>query len=213
MAVRRASSADARAMGRLHVEHLPIGLFPSLGVRFVARWHLAHIDSGQGIALVSYDTAAQGEPITGFLVGSIDRASFRRELLTRHRRDLLLHGACALLVRPLVLARFLRTRSATYVQRLRRPRTADPTPGPLVADLTAIAVTPGRHRDGIGRALMKEFLRICTHGGATRAELVADDDASGFYERTGWRRGRPITTRDGRGLHWFSMDLRDAGGK
>jgi ribosomal protein S18 acetylase RimI-like enzyme len=193
-------------MSRLHVEHLPVGLFPSLGARFVARWHQAHIDSRHGVALVSYDPAADGE-VTGFLVGAVDRAAFRVDLLTRHRRELVLHGAGALALRPRVLARFVRTRASAYLRRLRRSGTPDLGRGPAVADLTAIAVNPQRHRRGAGRALTEEFLRICAHAGAARAELVADDAASGFYERTGWQSGRSVTTRDDRSLRWFSIDL------
>lgn len=198
-------------MARLHVEHLPVGLFPALGARFVARWHQAHIDSAHGVALVSYDPAAAGEPVTGFLVGAVDRARFQDELMTRHRRDLLLSGACALLRRPRVLAWFLRTRSTAYVRRLRCSRAVGGTPEAAVADLTAIAVAPERHRGGAGRALTEEFLRISARCGATRAELVADDDASGFYARTGWRGGRCAIARDGRSLRWFSVDLHDGG--
>lgn len=204
--VRRATSADVRATSQLHVEHLPVGLFPSLGARFVARWHRAHIDSGNGVALVSYDPAADGV-VTGFLVGSVDRAAFRVDLLTRHRRELLLHGSGALIVRPRVLARFMRTRSSAYLRRLRRSGTRDRVPGQAVADLTAIAVVPQRHRRGAGRALTEEFLRICVHAGAAHAELVADNAASGFYERIGWESGRSASTRDGRSLRWFSIDL------
>jgi ribosomal protein S18 acetylase RimI-like enzyme len=210
--VRSATSADVRAMSRLHVEHLPVGLFPALGARFVARWHQAHIDSSHGVALVSYHPGEDGHPVTGFLVGSVDRASFRIDLLGRHRRDLLLHSAGALLLRPRVLARFLRTRSSAYLRRLRRrPGGTDRPPGPAVAELTAIAVAPARHRRGAGRALTEEFLRACARAGATRAELVADDDAGGFYERIGWRCGRSATTRDGASLRRFSIDLRDEG--
>lgn len=197
-------------MARLHVDQLPVGLFPSLGARFVARWHQAHIDSEHGVALVCHEPT-DGEPVTGFLVGSVDRGAFRIELLTRHRRALLMYGVGALLVRPRVMARFLRTRSAAYLRRLRRPRIPGARPGTAVADLTAIAVAPRLQRGGAGKALNAEFLRICAAGDATRAEVVADGAASGFYERTGWRCGRAATARDGRSLRWFSMDLHDGG--
>ena len=64
-------------MSRLHVEHLPVGLFPSLGARFVARWHQAHIDSRHGVALVSYDPGLQllSVPIGAELSGLYARAA------------------------------------------------------------------------------------------------------------------------------------------
>lgn len=210
-AVRPATTDDVPAMARLHIDQLPVGLFPSLGARFVARWHQAHIDSDHGVALVCDEPTDDGEQVAGFLVGAVDRGAFRVELLTRHRRALLMYGAGALLVRPRVLARFLRTRSTAYLRRLRRPRIPGTTSGTAVADLTAIAVAPRLHRGGAGRALTAEFLRICAASGATHVEVVADSAASGFYERTGWRCGRTATARDGRSLRWFSVDLRDGG--
>lgn len=208
--VRAARPADLPVTARLHVDSLPIGLFPDLGPRFVARWHQAHIESAHGVALVAYETTPQGEWITGFLVGSTHRAAFRHELLTRHRRGLLVHGLVALLARPPLLARFLRTRLPAYLRRLGGHRSPTAGSTPRVGDLTAIAVDRSARRGGTGHALSGAYLSACVLDGTRRAELVTDVNAAGtadFYARAGWFRVRTETTRDGRRLLRFAIDL------
>lgn len=214
--VRDAEFADVAATARLHVRNLPLGLFPRLGERFVARWHRAFVESPNAVALVAVDPVGR---VTGFLVGALDQPAFRQELLTRHRTGLVIRGAAALAVRPRVLALFLRTRLRPYLRRLgpsRRPAATAPIgptvsapsgAGPVrVADLSAVAVDPTLRRSGTGRRLTEEFLARCAAAGAGRVELVtAADSASScaFYTRTGWTAQRRSRTRDGHELQPF----------
>lgn len=212
--VRDAEQSEVSDTARLHVRHLPLGLFPQLGRRFVARWHRAHVQSPHAVVLVAVTPGTDGgQRISGFLVGATDRQAFRDELLTRHRRSMLTCGAVALIGRPRVLLRFLRTRLRPYLSRLRPVRApVSVPPGAVrlapIADLTAIAVSPELRRTGTGSRLTDEFLRRCEHAGATKVELttVADSEESiAFYTRTGWTALRSHTARDGRLVQRFAM--------
>ncbi len=210
--VREATAVDTATTARLHVRYLSLGLFPRLGPAFVARWHRAHVRSPHGVALVAVERDPAGvEHIAGFVIGSTDRVAFRAELLTRHRRALLLHGVRALVLRPRVLRHFLRTRVGAYLHRLRRSRPAVSVPPGAVqpapiADLTAIAVAGERRRTGTGAALTARFLDRCVDSGASRVELVTATQPTGpveFYTRSGWTAQRRAPSRDGRELQRF----------
>lgn len=209
--VREAVAADVYATARLHIEHLPVGLFPRLGLRFVACWHRAYVQSPHAVALVAVEPAPDGNGrIAGFLVGALDRLAFQQELLTRHRIGLAARAVVALALRPRVLAHFLRTRLRPYLHRLRAPRRMPSVPpgalstGP-VADLSAVAVDLALRRTGTGRRLTETFVDRCTAAGAVRVELVAaaDSAAFAFYANTGWTARRRHDTRDGLVLQRF----------
>ncbi len=210
--VREAAPADIPAMAQLHVQNLPVGLFPRLGHHFVACWHRAYLDSPHALALVVDGPGQEGEQgIAGFLIGALDREAYRHELLTRYRTRLIVRAAGALVLRPRVLASFLRTRLRPYLRGLRAPRhTPSVPPGAVgtaaVAELTAVAVAPALRRTGSGRVLTNEFIDRCARADVRRIELVTDVGSAGsveFYRRTGWTALRRIHTRDGRTVQRF----------
>jgi GNAT superfamily N-acetyltransferase len=209
-AIRDALVSDLPATSRLHVGELEVGLFPQLGRRFVARWHRTYQQSPHAVALSVVRTYPRGrEHIVGFLIGATDRDSFLQELITRHRNALLLHGALALLLRPRVLGRFLRTRLRPYLRRLRSAARrsdavgadpATPRERTRTADLAAIVIAPSLRHTGVGSALVQEFLRRCAAAGAATAELLTvsgPSGASGFYSRVGWTLTETCVSRDG----------------
>ncbi|MBW0108823.1 GNAT family N-acetyltransferase [Pseudonocardia sp. KRD-182] len=210
--VREAVAADVPSTARLHIEHLPVGLFPRLGHRFVACWHSAHLDSPHAVALVVDGPSPDGgRCIAGFLIGALDRHAFQQELLSRYRTRLVVRGAGALALRPRVLVDFLRTRLRPYLRHLRTPRpTPSVPPGAValapVAELTAVAMAPALRRTGSGRRLVDEFVDRCAAADVRRIELVTDVGSAGsvdFYRRTGWTALRRIDTRDGRTVQRF----------
>jgi GNAT superfamily N-acetyltransferase len=209
-AIRDALASDLPATSRLHVGELEAGLFPQLGRRFVARWHRTYQQSPHAVGLSVVRIYPHGrEHVVGFLIGAADRDAFQQELITRHHNALLLHGALALLLRPRVLRRFLRTRLRPYLRRLRSAARrsdavgadpATPRERTRTADLAAIVIAPSLRRTGVGSALVHEFLRRCAAAGAATAELMTMSGPSGagsFYARIGWTLTETYVNRDG----------------
>lgn len=211
-AIRDALVSDVSTTSELHVHELKVGLFPQLGRRFVARWHRTYHQSPHAVALSAVRIYPHGrEHVVGFLIGATDRDAFLRELVTRHRTALVVCGALALLVRPRVLGRFLRTRLRPYLRRLRTAARHGAVDGSTTerertADLAAIVIAPSLRRSGVGRALVQEFLRRCAAAGAGTVELVTvsgPSGAAGFYSRTGWTLAETCVNRDGMQVQRF----------
>lgn len=218
--LRSAVHADLRATARAHVWLLPVGLFPSMGARFVRRWHRTFLRGAYGRALVVVDPAAPGSGVVGFLLGTIDQAAHTDAMLADRRSllELASAGALAMLRRPRLAVQFIRTRGRAWARRLLRRRASSPArPGvdrlPSVAVLSAIAVQPDVRGHGIGAHLVEHFLSEAQAGPAAVAELVTDagpDGVAAFYERLGWRAVGDRVTRDGTTVRTFRYALRDA---
>jgi GNAT superfamily N-acetyltransferase len=194
--VYRMAALGARRSASLHASELPDGFFADLGPRFLRAYHDAFRRSPYGIALVAHSDRG----ILGFVVGAVDE---QRHLawIVRHRAPhLLLAATLALISRPALAVRFLRTRANRYARgglRLLRGRirTTEST-GPQVATgvagvLSHVAVDPLERGRGVGAALVDAFVREATIRGASRVRTMtrADaDGAGGFYLSLGWRR-------------------------
>ncbi|MFY1693063.1 GNAT family N-acetyltransferase [Plantactinospora sp. WMMB782] len=219
LVVRPAVHDDLRVIAHSHVALLPVGLFPSLGARFVRRWQRTFLDSRHGLGYVVVDTAAPGDGIVGFLLGTTDQAAHMAALLTDRRTvaSLAVAGVGALLCRPRVAARLLRSRAWPWVRQLSRRRAAgappnSSRPSPQVAVMIALAVHPEWRGSGLGETLVARFVEDARHAGAGTAELVTPTGPTGaatFYERLGWEAGPYRQTRDGDGLRGYRLHLRD----
>lgn len=206
--IRTATTADLVTTAELHAAHLPTGLFPALGHRFLVRWHATFLDSRHAVAVVAVHRSDDGrERCVGFLLGALDRTRFQRELLSLHRFALAARGLVALVVRPRLLRHFARTRLRPYASRLvHRGAPAPETTGRRVGDLTAVAVSEVCRGSGIGSRLTGEFLGRCALAGTTWVELATPLDppsAPAFYTATGWMPMRDTTTRDGVAVQHF----------
>ncbi|PSL06000.1 acetyltransferase (GNAT) family protein [Haloactinopolyspora alba] len=200
--------------GALHAAELPHGLFPLLGVRFVRRWHRAHLRSPHGVVLVAMH---DGVPV-GFLVGTADRHANVSWIIEHHRRELIAAGVRALARRPALALWFVRSRGPRYARRLlgRRASARVAAPGRLpeapfapVAVLEAVVVAPGARGHGVASALVRAYLEIVADAGVRRAELVTkagSAGAAGFYERTGWHRVGSHVDRDGDDVLTYRID-------
>jgi ribosomal protein S18 acetylase RimI-like enzyme len=188
--VRAMREHDAAWTADQHVRHLPHGLFPRLGRRFVERWHLAQLRSPHGIALV----AELGGRRVGFLLGAVDHVRQVQWIIATDRPRLVLLGLAGLLASPQTLASFTRSRLLPYARRLvstsrSGARLAPRLASEPVAVVQAVVVDPSARGSGAGRLLVEEFLAAAHRAGTRRAELVTKagpDGASGFYESLGW---------------------------
>lgn len=204
VSIRPLVSDDLTFVTGLQARELPHGFFHQLGEGFLRRYLATYASSEAAVALVA---EREGSPL-GFLVGTLDPAAHRQEVLREHGRALAASGLLSLLRRPRVAFWFLRTRALRYaagVARSLRGRgtgTADtgrPAPHPT-AVLNHVAVTPESRGLDVGTRLVDEFLgRVQTAGldAARLVTLTGSDGAGGFYERLGWRAAGGYVDRDG----------------
>ena len=202
--------SDGPEAARLHAEALPHGFFSSLGPRFLGAYLRTYQDDPNGVALV----VREGSRLVGFVVGSTDTATRRAHVVRKHGLLLLRCGLLALLVRPRVALRFVRTRLFRYLvglgAGLRRRPSAPTGPARRVAVLAHVAVSRDARGGGIGSALVNAFRLQAAAGGADRAVLVTlegEHGAAAFYDRLDWR---PMGSTDDReGVRWarYEADL------
>ena len=191
------TAADLRAAAALHAAELPEGFLAQLGPTFLRHYLATFLDTPGGVALVVDDE--RGE-LVGFLVGST-RDGHHRAALQRHAGTLLLSALVSLVVRPRVLAQFVRTRARPYLRALRGPAPAAPSPptaprGLRTAVLLNVAVAPRARGSGAGAALVRGLEAAARADGCGRAVLVSFGDKP-FYEHLGW--DRVSARRNGRG--------------
>lgn len=195
---------DLAAAAELHAEALPHGFFPALGRRFLARYLATYLDDQDGVAIA----AVVDGRLVGFLVGTTDTTTRRAHVVRRHGPRMVMTGLVALVTRPRLALRFLRTRAWRYAGAVvrglrRRPAPTVSTAPPVPAVLSHVAVSPDARGAGLGAALVRAFEREVQAAGRSSAELVtrADGDGAGeFYRCLGWREDGGFDDRDG--VHW-----------
>ena len=188
-------------------------------MRFLRRWHRTFLRPPYGIALVAVDEAVQGE-VVAFLLGTTDQAAHTDALLGDRRvlLELGASGALALLRRPRLATRFVRTRGRPWLRRLVQRRgvvahSSEAQDRNPVAVLAAVAVEPGARGRGLGAALVRRFLAEAGAQDAAVAELVTVVPAegaagAGFYERLGWCARADRRSRDGVTVRTYAYPLR-----
>jgi len=192
----------------LHNATLDHGFFASLGHGFLRAYYATFVASPHAVALLA---ASGGAPV-GLVVGAVDSRKHARWVLRHRGIRLAIRGCAMLTLHPRAAWRFARTRVARYRAAWRRNRdtSSPPAPGAPVSVLTHVAVVPGAHGAGIGRALVERFTDEVRERGADRVALVThsgDAGAEPFYERLGWTRNGTAPTADGATMTSFRLDL------
>ncbi|MFV2116875.1 GNAT family N-acetyltransferase, partial [Micromonospora sp. LOL_025] len=140
--------------------------------------------------------------------------------LAKDRRamaSLALAGLVALVLRPRVAVRVLRTRVRPWARRVAHRRAAVVTPqraGPVaaahVAVMTALAVRPEWRKAGIGVLLVDRFVEQVRNGDVRWVEAQTSTGpvgATGFYERLGWEAGTQQPVPDGDQVRTYRRSL------
>ncbi|MFC3996221.1 GNAT family N-acetyltransferase [Nocardiopsis sediminis] len=201
--------SDVPTAVHLHRANLPSGFFVELGERFLSRYYRTFLTSPAAVALVA---VVEGRA-AGFLVGSTDERVHRRHVLQLERWQLARAGAGALIVRPELTARFMRTRAQRYLRGIRRasdPPAAHDTPQGRTGMLSHIAVDAPHRRTGVGVALVNGFAEIARVHGVDLLRLYTAHDnepAQRFYERLGWQRQEQQPDMDGKAWTPFILEL------
>lgn len=187
---------ELRFAARAHAALLPHGLFPRLGVRFLTRYYETFLASPYAFTSVAL---VDDHPV-GVLVGTLDNAAHYAWVLRRRGLQLATSALAAMLLRPAVLACFMRTRALRYLRgaaRLarRRPVVAQSGNGRVsdgdarTAVLSHVCVVEAAQGLGVGKALVERFLTAARCAGAGEARLLTLAGRAGagsFYARTGW---------------------------
>ncbi|WP_299039895.1 GNAT family N-acetyltransferase [uncultured Pseudokineococcus sp.] len=223
LGIKRLGNQDCVVTARLHQEHLSVGLFPQLGLRFLSRWHRTFIAAPHGWGAVAVDERAQ---IVGFVLVATDVEQYVSEVLSAQRWRLGAAGVVALLRRPSVAMGFARTRSRRYAKRLLRRRSqphrggGSPTTPTTTAVVYAMVTAPAARGRGVGRDLLDAAVQAARAAGATEVRLLTRSrgpatsptenlasGAAGFYEHLDWHRVRQVE-RDGSVLVEYRLPLR-----
>lgn len=228
--IRPMSDADIRFAAREHRRCFPEGFFARLGVRFLRGYYRSFLDSEHACALV----VCAGDRPVGYLTGMTSPERHRAHVLRTHRTRLALLGGTALAVRPLLLVQFLRLRARRYWVKLamRHRRTPQGTAGNAdggtrwgsegrsggdihcperaggggSAVLAQVAVTSTLREQGIGQALISQFVRQAGLAGCAQVLLVTESggQAARYYRRRRWASVGERQTADGRSLTTYS---------
>lgn len=205
VALRPMELSDVDLAVELHVSQLPPGFFVQLGPRFLAAYYRSYLTSPAAISLIAVIDGVTA----GFLVGTTDRNAHYRHVARHGRRRLAAVGAVALVRDPVMLVRFVRTRSARYARGLLRFASQQPDSSQAwdAAVLSHVAIDPRYRRRSAASALVGSFEAIAASSGARAAHVLTrrnNDPARRLYEARGWVvSGEQI---DVDGHHWCSME-------
>ena len=195
-----------------HQLHFPDGFFARLGRGFLTEYYRAFLTGPDARTSVA---EADGR-LVGYLVGVTDPAAHRRHVVQQHGRPLVVKGVLAMLGRPWLAVRFLRTRSRLYSRKLMpRRAAADVRTGSAgqpstTAVLTHVAVAPDAQSAGIGSALIQRFDDQVHAAGGEQLTLVTasgSDGAGPYYEHRGWRVDGERCTPDGLQLTTYTRPV------
>ena len=220
--IRDMLESDADRTAQLHREHLHLGLFPSLGHRFVARWHQTFVTSAHAWAAV---VVAPDGAVVAMVLMTTDQHDYLTETLLHHRWPLARAGAVGLVRDPRVLAHFARTRALRYWRRFhraRRPVVALEDPAGRLGVVHAVVTDESARGLGCARALLHTAEDHARRRGTVVLALVTEhlevEDAArpprgagSFYERSGWVR-TDLRTRDGHRIAEYRRRLAPAAG-
>jgi ribosomal protein S18 acetylase RimI-like enzyme len=180
--VRPGTTADARAVARLHVSTITEGFLPTLGERFLRLLYRRIARSPHGVLIVADDGARPA----GFVAATTDVAALYRSFLVRD-------GLAAALVAAPRLARSWRRALET----LRYPGTAAGLPA---AEILAVAVSASHRSRGLGRCLVATAVEELRARGVPAAKVVAashNRPALALYRGCGFSRATSIEIHPG----------------
>lgn len=190
---------DAAAVVALHLAAMPDFFLTSLGPRFLRTYYTRLIADSTAIAEVAVDSSGL---IVGATVGSTNPAGFYSRLLKGSWWRFGWAALSAVIQSPRALPRVFRA--------VRYPA-SQPT-GERVAGLYSIVVVPRAQGQGVGRAMIREFLDTSRAKGSAsvylHADAVGNEHWNNLLRRTGWKLEREFVTPEGRPMneYWFDLE-------
>jgi ribosomal protein S18 acetylase RimI-like enzyme len=203
--IREAVKEDIALIVAIHETAFPSFLMTHLGPKFLSVYYQAVLDYDGGIMLVISD---HFENVLGFVGGVVQPDGFYR-LFGRGKRNAI--GAAFLYVfsRPGIWLRVLDNmrqvgKRSSLDQSFKRS-----------AELASIAVDPRSNGRGLGRALVKSFLKIALAKGVDVVTLSTDADDNEkvrrFYEQLGFIVSRNLEKKCGRRMSEYLFRIHSEG--
>jgi glycosyltransferase involved in cell wall biosynthesis/ribosomal protein S18 acetylase RimI-like enzyme len=169
----KATSRDAFAIAGLHAQSIDSGFLVALGERFLRQLYLGLIADPGSVVLVARD--AQGE-LAGFIAGTVETGRAYRRLVLRRAVALAAAALPALVAHPRRLREALETLRYGIVAEPHMPS----------AELLAMAVSERFRSQGIGAALIDEFLAKLSPQALRVVVGSGNERARRFYRSQGF---------------------------
>jgi ribosomal protein S18 acetylase RimI-like enzyme len=183
----------------VHMRAFPRFFLTFLGPRFLREFYASFLVDPAGVGLAAVDSRTGR--VVGVVVGPVSPDGYFQRLLKRRWWAFALASAAAVLRRPTVIRRLLR---AVFYR-------GESPPGPPRALLSSLAVAPEAQGHGVGRALVRAWVRSVRRRGATGCCLTTDaqdnDPVNRFYQGLDWKIETTYTTRQGRAMNRYVLDV------
>jgi ribosomal protein S18 acetylase RimI-like enzyme len=189
---------DLPAVVRVHLGSFTDFFLSSLGPVFLRELYAGTITDPSGIAIVADVKHAIG----GFVTGTTAPAGFFKRLLRERWWRFAIACIMPTIRRPWIVLRLMRALNMHTKSR-----------GGLARGvLLSLAVSPEAQGKGIGRALVKAFLKEAALRGVQRVELTTDatgnTPVNRFYRDLGFNHKRRFTTPEGRQMNAYTIDIK-----
>lgn len=206
--LRRMGLGDLTYVMDLHRIAFPSNVVGRLGSPLLKAYYRTFLDGPEVWARVA---TIRGEP-AGYLVGVLDVVPYRRHRREDHGVALAWAGTRAVFRNPSLVAVLLLRRVHLLAGRIKRRhagarRTEDSR---RLAVLSHVAVGSQHRGQGIGGALVDDFVKAAQEAGvdaATLATLDGASEAGSFYERRDWMLVRRRVTADHRTIRIYELPL------
>jgi ribosomal protein S18 acetylase RimI-like enzyme len=197
--IRPLAPEHAAAAAAIHAEGQENTFLTSLGGAFLRALYAEMASSPHCFGFIALD----GNEVIGVVTGTVDSGAVFKDLMLRQGARLALLVAAAMLRRPSLVPKVLRT--AMY------PAQTKGEPGE--AELFFIGTRRDRRGEGAGRALFGALAAEMRRRGMTTMGLTVDEAnhvAKRFYQRNGMRPARSLKLY-GRPMQWYVLPLQDQG--
>jgi glycosyltransferase involved in cell wall biosynthesis/ribosomal protein S18 acetylase RimI-like enzyme len=192
--IRNASAEDLAGIVAIHQKAFRHFFLTRLGAEFLRRYYEQVLRYASGIVLVSESDGI----LNGFACGFGDPAEFYRSMW-RRRMAFALPAAAALLRNPSLGGHMLKA-----VRRIQTSATEGP---PSSCELSSIAVTPEASGNGLGKELLRAFLKQSWARQAACVYLTTDaagnEAANALYREIGFQRSRCFQQQKGRWMNEY----------
>jgi ribosomal protein S18 acetylase RimI-like enzyme len=194
--IRPMRQEDVARVVEVHLAAFPEFFLTFLGARFLRIFYSEALLVGELLFVAIID-----QRVVGFVMGSTAPGGFFKKLLLRKALTFAWASLPALVRQPSSALRIARA--------LRKPK--DAAKGEGTATLMSLGVDPSAQGCGVGKRLVRAFLKEASQKGSLRVDLTTDKkenaSANAFYQSLGFKVVREIVTPENRVLNEYEIDL------